>query len=46
MEENKYEKDQERETQTGGEYEPLEALTAHFRRTSRGRIVPLPRWAQ
>jgi hypothetical protein len=26
--------------------ETIDALTAHFRRTSRGRIVDLPRWAQ
>jgi hypothetical protein len=24
----------------------VDELTAHFRRTSRGRIVELPRWAQ
>ena len=46
MQENQSEKEQEEVTQTGGEYEPIEVLTAHFRRTSRGRIVPLPRWAQ
>jgi hypothetical protein len=28
------------------EKEVVDALTAHFRRTSRGRIVDLPRWAQ
>jgi hypothetical protein len=28
------------------EEEAVDALTAHFRRTSRGRIVDLPRWAQ
>ena len=28
------------------EEETVEALTAHFRRTSRGRIVDLPRWVQ
>lgn len=28
------------------ETETVDALTAHFRRTSRGRIVDLPRWAQ
>lgn len=28
------------------EDETVDALTAHFRRTSRGRIVDLPRWAQ
>ena len=28
------------------EEEDVSALTAHFRRTSRGRIVDLPRWAQ
>lgn len=25
---------------------PIDELTAHFRRTSRVRIVELPRWAQ
>jgi hypothetical protein len=29
-----------------GEEETVEALTSHFRRTSRGRIVDLPRWVQ
>jgi hypothetical protein len=28
------------------EEEAVEALTVHFRRTSRGRIVDLPRWVQ
>jgi hypothetical protein len=28
------------------EEEAVSALTAHFRRASRGRIVDLPRWAQ
>ena len=28
------------------EEEAVSALTAHFRRTSRGRVVDLPRWAQ
>jgi hypothetical protein len=31
---------------TEKEDEAVNALTAHFRRTSRGRIVELPRWAQ
>ena len=29
-----------------GEGEAVNALTEHFRRTSRGRVVDLPRWAQ
>ncbi|MDF3034282.1 MAG: hypothetical protein K0R76_1236 [Alphaproteobacteria bacterium] len=28
------------------EEEVLDTLTTYFRRTSRGRIVDLPRWAQ
>jgi hypothetical protein len=28
------------------EEEAVDVLTAHFRRTRRGRIVELPRWAQ
>lgn len=28
------------------ERETVEALTAYFRRTSRGRVIDLPRWAQ
>lgn len=28
------------------EAEIIDQLTVHFRRTSRGRIVDLPRWAQ
>lgn len=40
------EEDQEEETEYLGEEETVDALTAHFRRTSRGRIVDLPRWAQ
>ena len=28
------------------EDEAADALTAYFRRTSRGRIIDLPRWAQ
>jgi len=28
------------------EDETVDALTLYFRRTSRGRIVDLPRWAQ
>jgi len=34
------------ETENLKEDEAVNALTAHFRRTSRGRIVELPRWAQ
>ena len=34
------------ETENRDEDEAVNALTAHFRRTSRGRIVDLPRWAQ
>jgi Holliday junction resolvasome RuvABC ATP-dependent DNA helicase subunit len=33
------------ETIVSEETEPLEILTDYFRRTSRGRIIELPRWA-
>lgn len=36
----------EEEAQDLTEEEAVDALTAHFRRTSRGRIVNLSRWAQ
>lgn len=37
---------QEEEKETVSVDDTIDALTAHFRRTSRGRIVDLPRWAQ
>lgn len=37
---------QDAETASVDEDEAVDALTAYFRRTSRGRIVDLPRWAQ
>lgn len=36
----------EKEAERLEEEETVNALTAYFRRTSRGRIVELPRWAQ
>lgn len=36
----------EAERQDLSEDEAVDALTAYFRRTSRGRIIDLPRWAQ
>lgn len=36
----------EAETELLKEDEVLNTLTAYFRRTGRGRIVELPRWAQ
>jgi hypothetical protein len=36
----------EREEEESPEKEVIDALTTHFRRTSRSRIVDLPRWAQ
>jgi hypothetical protein len=39
-------KDPEEENIPVGEEETIDALTAHFRRVTRGRIVDLPRWAQ
>jgi len=36
----------EEEPEKEREEEAVSALTAHFRRASRGRIVDLPRWAQ
>jgi hypothetical protein len=36
----------EEEEEDSPEKEVVDALTTHFRRTSRGRIVDLPRWAQ
>jgi hypothetical protein len=38
--------EEEEEAQEAPEANVVDALTAHFRRTSRGRIVDLPRWAQ
>jgi hypothetical protein len=36
----------EGEEEKSPEKEVADALTTHFRRTSRSRIVDLPRWAQ
>lgn len=36
----------EEESQDLTQEEAVDTLTAYFRRTSRGRIVELPRWAQ
>jgi hypothetical protein len=38
--------DSEEEKEPVNADDTIDALTAHFRRTSRGRIVDLPRWAQ
>lgn len=38
--------DEELDKERVNQDEMVDALTAHFRRTSRGRIVDLPRWAQ
>ena len=47
MENNQPENNPEKEKEESLEEEKaVEALTVHFRRTSRGRIVELPRWAQ
>ena len=47
MEHNRDEDEKEmEEIGNVGEEEAVDALTAYFRRTSRGRIVDLPRWAQ
>lgn len=38
--------DSEEEKESVNADDTIDALTAHFRRVSRGRIVDLPRWAQ
>ncbi len=39
-------KDTDEEEDVELEEEAVDTLTAYFRRTSRGRIVDLPRWVQ
>jgi hypothetical protein len=38
--------DDEYEDEQDTQDQLVDALTTHFRRTSRGRIVDMPRWAQ
>jgi hypothetical protein len=46
MDQQKDEYEDEYEQEQNTQDELVDALTAHFRRTSRGRIIDLPRWAQ